>query len=199
MRLIRQLFCSCVLAACTGCLAAGPIWDPTPIAPGGLPNDSEANPAYLPLGPLDYGRVFETTLQVLGDYGFEIVEPNRYDGRVETVPRTAPGILLLAKPGSPDLRERWLSTYQSYRHRVTVILNPAESGGYFVEVIARKELEDLPRPVRSTIGGSIYRNDNNVDRTSEVIDETFFDPNWIYRGRDGALERELLRRIKKAL
>ena len=44
-------------------------------------------------------------LKVLGDYGFEILESNRYDGRIETFPRTAPGLGLFMKPGSPDVRE----------------------------------------------------------------------------------------------
>ena len=33
----------------------------------------------------------------------------------------------------------------------------------------------------------------------DVIDATFFEPNWIFKGRDAALEQELIRRFKKAM
>jgi hypothetical protein len=60
-------------------------------------------------------------------------------------------------------------------------------------------LEDLARPLRSTVGGAVFRSENTVERQTEVIDATFFEPNWIYRGRDAALEQELIRRFKNAL
>jgi hypothetical protein len=65
---------------------------------------------------------------VLGDYGFEIRESNRYDGHIETIPRIAPGLGLFLKPGSPDLRDRLLATLQTYRHRVLVDIQPACRG-----------------------------------------------------------------------
>ena len=162
-------------------------------------SEDDQNPVYLPLGPLSYGPVFEAILTVLHDYGFEIAEANRYDGRVETLPRVAPGLGLFLKPGSPDLYDRLLATTQTYRHRVTVIVNPATNDGYFVEVIARKELEDLARPVRATVGSANFRSNPTVERQFEVIDATFFEAGWIFRGRDVPLEQELIRRLKQAL
>lgn len=183
----------------SGCQALGPVADPTPLAVPGAPVP-DGNPFYLPHGNDFYGPLFETIIQVLGDYQFEIAngDTNRYDGRIETVPRVAPGLGLLLKPGSPSLYERLLATFQSYRHRVTVVILPADQGGYWVEVIARRELQDLPVPVRSTVGSSLFRN-NNVDRSYEVIDASFFEAGWIFRGRDAALEQELIRRIKRSL
>jgi hypothetical protein len=165
---------------------------------------SEQNPIYLPLPPREYGRVVETALQVLGDHGFEIAESNRYSGHIEAVPRVAPGLGLWFKPGSPDVYERLLSTTQTYRHRVTVVIQtadpqPADHGGYFVEFIVRKELEDLARPMRSNVGGAVFRSENTVERQTEVIDATFFEPAWIYRGRDQAMEQELIGRFRNAL
>src|SRR2546422_5363322 len=120
----------------------------------------DQNPVFVPLGPNSYGKVFENVLQVLGDYGFEIMEANRYDGRIETIPRISPGLGLFLKPGSPMFYDRLLSTLQTYRHRVSVIIQPADNGGYFIEVIARKELEDLSRPLRSTAGAAVFRPEN---------------------------------------
>ncbi len=203
MRTLRRFLAAALLLAGAGCHTTGSSTvarvDPPALVAAGKAVDEDQNPVYLPLGPQSYGPVFETVLQVLGDYGFEIQESNRYDGRVEALPRVAPGLALFLKPGSPDLRDRLLATLQTYRHRVTVIIQPADHGGYFVEVIARKELEDLYRPLRSTVGGAVFRTDNNVERQYEVIDASYYDAQWIFRGRDVPLEQELIRRLKRAL
>jgi hypothetical protein len=198
--MLRLALLAILPALAVGCQSFG--IDAPPILPIGANSVCDNNPVLISLPPEDYGRVYETILQVLGDYGFEITDPHRYSGQVDTLPRVAPGILLFLKPGSPDLSDRLLATLQSYRHRVTVKIEPieqAKGGGYFIEFIARKELEDLPRPIRSTAGGAVFRSENTVDRQTEVIDATFFEPNWIFRGRDAALEQELIRRFKKAL
>jgi hypothetical protein len=173
-----------------------------PILPIGETYVTDANPVHIPLPPDDYGRVFEKILQVLGDYGFEIEEPHRYSGRVDAAPRVSPGLVLFLKPGSPDLYDRLLSTFQSYRHRVTVLIEPVaqeKGGGYFIEFIVRKELEDVAKPMKSTAGAAVFRSENTLDRQTEVIDATFSEPKWIFRGRDAAMEQELIRRFKKAL
>jgi hypothetical protein len=197
MRRARAVMFAALLLGGAGCQTIGPLFDPPPLLPAGAVVHHDGNPFYVP--PVTYGQVFETCLTVLNDYQFEVGYSNRYDGRIETVPRVSPGLGLLIKPGSPDLYDRLLATLQTYRHRITVLIQPAESGGYFVEVIARKELEDMPRPIRSTAGGAIFRPYNDVDRQFEVVDPTFFDPGWIFRGRDVPLEQELICRIKKLL
>jgi hypothetical protein len=184
-----------VLALCGGCIS-GPLLDnPLPLNPG-LPLPVEHNPVFVALGPTSYGLVFENVLQTLADFGFEIADSNRYDGHIETVPRIAPGLGLFLRPGSPDTYERLLATFQTYRHRVVVMIQPADSGGFFIRVIAYKDLEDLPQPVKATAGAAIFRTENNVERTFEVIDPTIFEAGWLPRGRDTALEQAILRRIK---
>jgi hypothetical protein len=187
-----------LLAGLAGCQTLGPMMrEPVALIPAGSCAEDEQNPVYVP--PLSYGQVFETMLRVLNDYDFEILDPNRYDGRIETYPRVSPGVFQLLKPGSPDVYDRLLATFQTYRHRVSIVIRPANNRGYFVEVIARKELEDLAKPIRSTVGGAIFRPENNVERQFEVIDATFFEPTWFFKGRDVPLEQELIRRIKKQL
>lgn len=160
----------------------------------------EANPVFIPLGQEAYGMVFENTLRVLIDHGFEIMESNRYDGRIETVPRVATGFGFRSiYSGSPSLYERSLACLQSYRQRVSVMIQPADGGGYFIEVCVRKELEDLPRPIRATAGAAIFRIENNVERQFEVIDPTVMHSNWIYKGRDEAFEQRLLCQLKKLM
>lgn len=198
----RKLWATAMLAFLAGCgvfRSDLEMVEVTPLAPAGAPFIVDHNPVFVPLGPESYGKVFETCLRVMGDYGFEVFDSNRYSGAIECLPRMAPGLGLFLKPGSPNFRERLLATTQTYRHRVSLQIQPADNGGFFVEVVARKELEDLPRPLRSTVGGAIFRNDNSVERQFEVIDGTFFESGWVYRGRDEALEQEIIRRLKNCM
>lgn len=188
-----------LVSLATGCTSMGPHFEPTPLLPLGTEVVQDGNPVYIPLGHQQYGLVFETCLQVLNDYQLEIQESNRYDGRIEARPRIAPGVLQLFKPGSPDMYERVLATAQTYRQRVSLAIQPADNGGYFIEVQVRKELEDLQKPVRSTVGGAVFRSENNVERQFEVIDPVFFEPGWLYKGRDVAMEQELIRRLTQCL
>jgi hypothetical protein len=187
-----------MLALGAGCLS-GPLVEGPALVAAGVTSEVEPNPVFIPLGPDAYGKVFENVLQVLHDGGFEIQESNRYDGRIETIPRVAPGVGLFLKPGSPSLYERVLSTLQTYRHRISVNIQPADNGGFFVEVIARKELEDLPRPTRASAGAAIFRNDNNLERQYEVVDPAVFESTWLFRGRDTALEQKLIGWLKKCM
>jgi hypothetical protein len=180
----------------SGC-ASGPFLDnpalflPTP------PAATVENPVFIPRGqlPSTYGKVFEQAIDVIADY-FEISEYNRYDGRIETFPRIAPGLERPWQPGSPDFSQRLLATLQTIRHRATLLIQPAKDGGYFIQVTVFKELEDLPRPVRATAGAAIFRSDPTVDRETEVIDESRFEGGWIPIGRDILLEQVILQRLK---
>jgi len=191
-----------VLALGAGC-ASGPLLDNGALIPGGVPvapaGEVAENPVYVPLGPGSYGKVFDKILSVLYDTGFEIFESNRWDGTIETFPRIAPGLILFLKPGSPDVYERLLSTLQTYRHRTSVLIQPAESGGFFITVTVRKELEDLARPLRETSGAAIFRTFNPVERQYEVIDPSVLERVWIPKGYDKELEQVILQRIKQCM
>jgi hypothetical protein len=199
MRRARWILCGLLTLALGGGCASGPILEN--ILPGGLGPAPAApvieNPIYIP--PMSYGKVFDNVLTMLYDEGFEIFESRRYDGHIETFPRVAPGVFLFLKPGSPDPYERVLSTLQTYRHRTSVLIEPAEGGGFFVFVTVRKELEDLARPLRETSGAAIFRTFNPVERQYEVIDPSILERNWIPRGRDAALEQVLLQRLKQCM
>jgi len=191
-----------VLALGAGCVS-GPLLDNPAVISGGTiiaqPGDACENPIYVPLGPTSYGKVFEKVLTVLYDTGFEIYEARRYDGSIETIPRTSAGLFLFFKPGSPDPYERLLSTLQTYRQRTSVLIEPAQGGGFFIFVTVRKELEDLARPLRETSGAAIFRTFNPVERQYEVIDPAVLERTWIPKGRDTELEQAILRRIKQCL
>ncbi len=203
-RTLWTVWTGAMLALVGGC-ASGPLLDnPLPVqaaGPSGPAANCEQNPMYVPLGPTfdAYRKVFNCALSTLSDFGFEILESNQFEGRIETLPRVAPGVGRFLSPGSPGLYSRLLETVQTYRHRAQVLIQPAKNGGYWIKVTVFKELEDLPKPVRATLGSANFRVDNNVERQFEVIDPTVFEANWIPRGQDVPVEQVLLARMKKCL
>jgi hypothetical protein len=179
----------------SGCMS-GPLRD-NPVLVGPAVPDT-ANPVYVPLGPHSYGLVFEKTLDVISDY-FDIdqTRTSRYSGQIETLPSAAPGLVQFWRPGSPDLYQRLYATLQSVRHRAIVLIQPAEDGGYFIDVRVFKELEDVPTPSRATAGPAIFRADNLVERQFEVIEAGVFTSAWVPIGRDHKLEQVILCRLAR--
>jgi hypothetical protein len=197
MSRIMVTACLAVIPAlAVGCMI-GPIQD-NPSFIRSDPAVTVENPVWMPSGPAAYGAVFEKVIDIVDDY-FEIAYANRYDGHIETFPRISPGFEQFWKPGSPDAYQRLEATLQTIRHRAAVLIQPADDGGFFVQVTVYKELEDLPRPIRATAGAAAFRSDNTVERQFEVIDPTVFESNWIPLGRDTELEQLILQRLKKCL
>jgi hypothetical protein len=179
----------------SGCMS-GPLHE-NPLLVGAAVPDC-ANPVYVPLGPHSYGLVFEKTLDVISDY-FDIDQnrTSRYSGQIETLPSPAPGLVQFWRPGSPDVYQRLYATLQSVRHRAIVLIQPAEDGGYFIDVRVFKELEDVATPSRATAGPAIFRADNAIERQFEVIEAGAFNPLWIPIGRDHKLEQVILNRLAR--
>jgi hypothetical protein len=156
------------------------------------------NPVYVPLGPDAYGQVFEKVLDVVSEY-FEIAYANRYDGRIETFPRVAPGLEQPWRTGSPNFYERLLATFQSIRHRAFVLIQLADDGGFFVQVVVFRELEDTPKPIRATANAA-FRSDNGVlERQYEVIEPAVYESTWAPVGRDHTIENAIIQKIKKCM
>jgi hypothetical protein len=180
----------------SGC-ATGPLADnPAMFFPD--PSLTVENPVFIPQGPVSYNPVFDKVIDVVSGY-FEIADYNRYEGRIETFPRIAPGFERPWKAGDPDFDQRLLATLQTIRHRATVLIQPADNGGFFIQVTVYKELEDLARPVRATAGAAIFRSEPTVERQFEVVDIARIESNWIPLGRDTMLEQVLLQKLKKCL
>ncbi|MBY0522392.1 MAG: hypothetical protein K2R98_03300 [Gemmataceae bacterium] len=195
-RLTVAAWAAALTALVAGC-ASGPLTD-NPVLVRPDPECNVENPVYIPLGPPAYGTVFEKTLDVVSNY-FEISYANRYDGRIETFPTIAPGFEQIWKPGSPNCYERLFATMQTLRYRAAVLIQPADDGGFFVQVTVFRELEDVPQPVRATAGAAAFRSDNTVERQFEVIDPAVRDTNWIPLGREVHLEQLILQQLKQCM
>jgi len=184
-------------------LPAPPVPPPPPLAAPAAPVHAPVahvseNPVYVPLGPNSYGTVFEKVFDVVSEY-FEIAYANRYDGRIETFPRIAPSLIEPWKPTTPSWYERVLATFQTIRHRSFVLIQVADDGGYFVQVVVYRELEDIPKPTNITAGWAGFRSDNSVERQFEVIDPAVYDSHWIPIGRDRCFEDAIIAKIKKCM
>lgn len=182
-----------------GCATAPPADNPTPVRAAA--RDDCENPVLVSPGQptaLSYREVFEKCIDVVDDY-FEVVSANPYAGQIVTAPRIAPGYEQVWKGGNPDPRERLLATFQTIRQTAVVTIKTGERGGYLVEVVVEKELEDLARPSRQTVG-AVFQEAPTVDRQLEVVPAAGIAPatgtSWFRVGRDFALEQQLLRRIQ---
>jgi len=155
---------------------------------------AEGNPLYLPVGPPSYGLVFDKALDTLDDV-FDIAYANRYDGRIETFPRVAPGLFQPWKHGNMNPKDRIHASLQSLRHRGVLTILAADDGGYFVDLKIYKELEDLPAPARTLGAAAAFRSSSTIERQYDVVDPNVFDINWIPVGRDIEFEQFLLRKL----
>jgi hypothetical protein len=63
-----------------------------------------------------------------------------------------------------------------------------------------KDLEDLPRPEHATAGGATFRNDSSLpSNPANQVSRTRLSGNWIFIGRDPALEQVILANIQSRL
>lgn len=194
----RRAWLLCGITGLAGCAAVPPVENPTLVRSN--PGCADENPILVSPGApsgTTYAEVYEQVLDVLDDY-FEIKPTSRYAGHIETVPRVAPGLEQVLKPGSPDPRERLLATLQSLRHTAVVDIWSGERGGYRVYLEVWKELEDVSQPTRAPAGGAAFRDLPNVERKFEVIggEVTATDKKWIPAGRDYAFEQRLLQKLR---
>ena len=178
-----------------GCATAPPLDNPLAIRRGEVENPVLVSPGQPTAA--SYREVFEKCVEVLDDY-FELNTPNPYDGRIASKPRVAPGYEQFWKAGNPDPRQRLLATFQSIRQTATIEIRAGDRGGYLVYVVVDRELEDVPRPSRATVGAAVFQEMPTVDRQLEVVTpELTGSRAWIRVGRDYAFEQEILRRIRE--
>jgi len=221
--LLTTVACAAAAAQAQEILPAPPVAQPNPfsplpegtvIGPGGPivpgPPPLPKNSAVIP--PLDAETVWMQMVDVVDDY-FKIAAENRVvfsngvpaEGRIDTFPQTGSTLLEPWRGDSIGFRERLESTLQSIRRIGTMRLIP-DPGGWRIEAVVLKELENMPRPMMATTGGASFRNDDSLyrygtplptlgqqvgDQPRPVAAPT---PNlgWIPLGRDPLLEQRLL-------
>jgi hypothetical protein len=178
-----------------GCWSGPLMENPSLIKPD--PYVTVENPVYIPGNPPAYNPIFEKAIDIVSDY-FDIAYSNRFDGRIETYPRIAPGLEQPCKAGSPDFDQRLLATLQTIRYRAIVLVQAAESGGYFVDVKVFREEESLNKPTAARSGVATFQGTVMIDPRLIVVNEGTPEGGWIPLGRETKLEQVILQRLRKA-
>jgi hypothetical protein len=166
--------------------------------PGPIPN-----PLFLP--PVDRELLWNQTVDAVDDY-FRIEREDRVrliagvltEGRIDTFPTIGSTLLEPWRADSTPGYEKLHATLQSIRRRATVRVIPAE-GGYLLDVIVQKELEDLDKPEHATAGGATLRHDGTIVRQQGAPGRFSVTLGWIPIGRDVTLEQRILADISARL
>ncbi len=182
------------LIAVSGCARIGEFWT----QPASEAMQSTPNPLPIPLEDREW--VMDEISDELDDY-FRIAREQRIrlvdsimtEGWIETHPRIGSTLLEPWHRDSQPGFEKLHATMQTVRRFAKVRVVPSQDQ-FWIDVKVFKELEDLPQPVGSTVGGSISRYDNSIDQ-DELYPSGPLNAGWIPLGRDFALEQEILQNI----
>jgi hypothetical protein len=155
-----------------------------------------ANPLVVPTA--DFETVWKECVAVLDEY-FEIASENRLSRTIITQPVIGATLLEPWRIDSVHLDDRLESTMQTIRRHGRIMVNPAPGGGFLVKVEVFKELEDMSKPDRQSMGRAVFNNDFPVNRTYEIVGPVPLPSGWIPRGRDAKLEQVILARIRHRL
>jgi hypothetical protein len=178
----------------------------TVMPPGTVPIAAPGPPNPISVPVVDDDLAWDQITDVVSDF-FTIAHEQRArrgsegwcEGRIDTVPLDGATILQPFRHDSVGSFNRWESTFQSIRRCATVRVMP-DANGYLVEVIVEKQLEDLPRPEKSTAGAATFP--TNITLPSprlEDVSRIRQSPRWLSLGRDPALEQLMLAEIHARL
>ncbi|MBR4834605.1 MAG: hypothetical protein IKU86_09810 [Thermoguttaceae bacterium] len=188
-----------------GC--AGVPSEPTPDFSVATPNDAAPNPLFVQTSSPEY--LWNAVVDVVDNY-FEIKfeSPIRVferqtesgerftssaEGRIDTFPTIAAGVLEPWRKNSVDCEDKWLATFQTIRRSATVRVVP-DSAGYLIYLSVYNEIEDLKNPMGATVGfNEIYIDD--FSQLTQPVGERATSRGWIPTGRDSALEARMLEEI----
>src|SRR6185503_5502594 len=161
------------------------------------------NPLFVPA--MDREFLWNQTVDVVDDY-FRIEREERVrliggvltEGRIDTLPTVGSTIFEPWRTDSTRGYEKLHATLQSIRRRATVRVIPTD-GGYLLDVIVQKELEDLDKPEHATAGGATLRHDGTLVRQQGAPGRFSVTLGWIPIGRDVSLEQRILTAVSMRL
>jgi hypothetical protein len=188
-----------VIATCeSGCAGIFPRFSSHQAGPAPL-----ENPLFIP--PLDRELIWCQAVDAIDDY-FRIEHEERVrliagvltEGRIDTFSTIGSTIFEPWRTDSTRGYEKLHATLQSIRRRATLRVIPVE-GGYLLDVVVHKELEDLDKPEHATVGGATLRHDGTIVRQEGAPGRYSVTLGWIPIGRDVALEQRILADIAARL
>lgn len=161
------------------------------------------NPLFVPA--LDREFLHNQAVDAVDDY-FRIEREERIrliggvltEGRIDTFPITGSTMFEPWRKDSTPGYEKLHATLQSLRRRALVRMIPTE-GGYLLDVVVQKELEDLDKPEHATAGGATLRHDGTIVRQEGASGRYSTTLGWIPLGRDVTLEQRILADMRARL
>jgi hypothetical protein len=164
---------------------------------------SVPNPLTVPL--MDRWFVMDQVSDELDNYfrifreeRIRVVDSVMTEGWIETHPKIGGTILEPWKRDSTRGFERLHATLQTVRRFAKVRVIPT-GNSYQIDVKVYKELEDLPQPIGSAVGGQYIRTDNTLDVDRRDAAPEKVHAGWIPMGRDFSLEQQILQNIQQRL
>lgn len=161
------------------------------------------NPLFVPVQDREFAwnqlvDTLDTYFQIEREARVQVIGGVLTEGRIDTFPLTGATLLEPWRRDSTAGFQRLQDTLQSTRRQAHVRVFPT-AGGYLVEVVVLKEIEDLSQPEHATVGGSVLRHDGTLVRQQPQVDLSPKTLGWIPLGRDLELEQRLLREIQGRL
>ena len=173
----------------------------------GTYNDAAPNPLFVQTADPDY--LWNAVVDVVDNY-FEIKFEtpirvferetengerftSRAEGRIDTKPTIAAGVLEPWRKDSVTCDDRWLATFQTIRRSAVVRVVP-DSAGYLIYLSVYNEIEDMKTAMGATVGfNQLYIDD--FSHLTQPIGERAASKGWIPMGRDANLEKRMLEEI----
>ncbi len=117
----------------------------------------------------------------------------RTEGRLETRPSIMGGVQEPWRKNGASCGNRWFATFQTVRSSAVVRVVP-EGEGFFIYLSVLDEIEDMAKPIGSSIGYSQkFRED--VSQLTQTVGERAPSKGWIPIGRDDDLERQIMEEL----
>lgn len=115
------------------------------------------------------------------------------EGRIDTKPTIAAGVLEPWRKNSIGCEKRWEATFQTIRRKAVVRVVP-DGSGFLVYLAVYNEIEDLPRPLGSTVAVNFEFTDD-LTQIEQASGGSVKSKGWIPIGRDQELETRMLQEI----
>lgn len=198
---MRQRRLAILISACmaaTGCVF-GPSGAPPPVP------ILYQNPSLI--AGTNHELVWDQIADVVSGYfrirneqSVQIVDNTYIEGRIDTYPQGGATLLEPHRSDSVGRYNRWESTLQTIRRRGHVRVTPLPTqGGFEIQVVVEKELEDLPQPAAAAAGAATFRSNSAPRDRRKDRPQGGATPGWIPLGRDVALEQRILAEIHARL
>lgn len=144
-------------------------------------------------------QVWERVVDVLQEYPFEIERENKLDGVIETKFKIGASLLEPWHRDSVGFYNRLESGLQSIRRKLFVNIQPDAGGGFTISVASDKQISNLDQPIANTPGGATFQDNRPLQRDlTATLGDRPPTRGWVSRGRDAALEADLMRRLRNA-